>query len=91
MKALFTINKVARTNSSMIAFIKYNKITKRLVVCFSQGAMYSYTNVPRQYANMLFMVNKNGLSVGEVFIALIKDNKDIPYMALGQAELEYKI
>ena len=26
-----------------------------------------------------------------VFIALIKDNKDIPYMALGQAELEYKI
>ena len=53
--------------------------------------MYSYTNVPRQYANMLFMANKNGLSVGKVFIALIKDNKDIPYMALGQAELEYKI
>ena len=91
MKALFTINKVARTNSSMIAFIKYNKITKDLVVCFSTGALYSYTNVPRQYANMLFMANKNGLSVGKVFIALIKDNETIPYMSIGSAEKVFQI
>ena len=68
------ISRFEFVNSSMLEVIKYNKVTKNLLVCFTGGAVYLYRNVPRNYGAVLFSAHDNGLSVGKVFNALIKDN-----------------
>ena len=78
-------------NSSMLEVIKYNKLTKNLLVCFTGGAVYLYRNVPRNFGAVLFSAHDNGLSVGKVFNALIKDNPNIPFSKNGIAEMEYNI
>ena len=94
MKNIIRKIKVSRldfVNSSMLEVIKYNKVTKNLLVCFTGGAVYLYRNVPRNYGAVLFSAHDNGLSVGKVFNALIKDNPNIPFSKNGIAEMEYNI
>ena len=85
------IIKSARVDSSVIAFLKYNKINKKLTICFNSGAVYIYSNCPRNYARFLFGAHENGFSVGHVFNALIKDNDNIPYRTLGRAQMEFSL
>ena len=85
------ISRFEFVNSSMLEVIKYNKVTKNLLVCFTGGAVYLYRNVPRNYGAVLFSAHDNGLSVGKVFNALIKDNPNIPFSKNGIAEMEYNI
>lgn len=85
------IIKSARVDSSVIAFLKYNKINKKLTICFNSGAVYIYSNCPRNYARFLFGAHENGFSVGHVFNALIKDNDNIPYRTLGTAHMEFSL
>ena len=85
------IIKSARVDSSVIAFLKYNKINKKLTICFNSGAVYIYSNCPRNYARFLFGAHENGFSVGHVFNALIKDNDNIPYRTLGKAQMEFSL
>ena len=94
MKNIIRKIKVSRldfVNSSMLEVIKYNKVSKNLLVCFTGGAVYLYRDVPRNYGAVLFSANDNGLSVGKVFNALIKDNPSIPFSKNGVAEMEYNI
>ena len=85
------ISRFEFVNSSMLEVIKYNKETKNLLVCFTGGAVYLYRNVPRNFGAVLFSAHDNGLSVGKVFNALIKDNPNIPFSKNGIAEMEYNI
>tara|TARA_B100001778_G_C18471643_1_gene576067 strand:- start:80 stop:385 length:306 start_codon:yes stop_codon:yes gene_type:complete len=85
------ISRFEFVNSSMLEVIKYNKVTKNLLVCFTGGAVYLYRNVPRNFGAVLFSAHDNGLSVGKVFNALIKDNPNIPFSKNGIAEMEYNI
>ena len=94
MKNIIRKIKVSRldfVNSSMLEVIKYNKVSKNLLVCFTGGAVYVYRDVPRNYGAVLFSAHDNGLSVGKVFNALIKDNPSIPFSKNGVAEMEYNI
>tara|TARA_B100001248_G_C27387406_1_gene460423 strand:- start:1020 stop:1334 length:315 start_codon:yes stop_codon:yes gene_type:complete len=94
MKNIIRKIKVSRldfVNSSMLEVIKYNKVSKNLLVCFTGGAVYLYRDVPRNYGAVLFSAHDNGLSVGKVFNALIKDNPNIPFSKNGVAEMEYNI
>lgn len=47
----------------------------RLWVEFVRGGIYSYANVPaRIYDNLLMADSTNGMSVGQLFIDMIKNN-----------------
>ena len=94
MKNIINKIKISRMDfveSSMLEVIKYNKVTKNLLVCFTGGAVNLYKEVPRNYGAVLFSAHDNGLSVGKVFNALIKDNPSIPFSKNGVAEMEYNI
>tara|TARA_Y100000996_G_scaffold401737_1_gene372970 strand:+ start:847 stop:1149 length:303 start_codon:yes stop_codon:yes gene_type:complete len=86
-----SIYKIARTESSVIAYLQYNKLNKKLIICFNSGSVYIYSRVPRVYATYLFGADTNGFSVGQVFNAIIKDNADIPFRMLGQAQMEFSL
>ncbi len=86
-----SINKMARVDSSVISYMQYNKLNKKLIICFNSGAVYLYSRVSNKFAGYLFGAHENGFSVGHVFNAIIKDNADIPYRMLGKAQLEFDL
>lgn len=86
-----SINKMARVDSSVISYMQYNKLNKKLIICFNSGTVYLYSRVSNKFAGYLFGAHENGFSVGHVFNAIIKDNADIPYRMLGKAQLEFDL
>ena len=86
-----SIYKMARVDSSVISYMQYNKLNKKLIICFNSGMVYIYSRVSNKFAGYLFGAHENGFSVGHVFNAIIKDNADIPYRVLGKAQLEFSL
>jgi len=77
------LKRTEKVNSSMLTQISYNKFNKKLVADFQTGQRYQYTNVPRKFGKLLFQAHDSNKSVGSVFSALIRNNKDIPYTKVG--------
>ena len=72
-----SINRMARVDSSVISYMQYNKLNKKLIICFNSGTVYLYSRVSNKFAGYLFGAHENGFSIGHVFNAIIKDNQDV--------------
>lgn len=78
------MNMITVQRSTNVARFGYDVPARRLVVEFSGGTRYGYSNVPPDVFDELVRRNDVGESVGAYLRQQVTHNKDYPFEKLGR-------